>query len=537
MKRLHFAKKESIFGYVQRIKSQRLFNQLPLKAKDMLLSVSLAETQRQDFVSQFLVVCKEDLKEAIGTPVNFGKTLHKNNLAICRHCIDDGASHDAYLQLAHVSYCEAHNVLLTSQCPACKRRIQKTNSRLCRACYNILPKQCVSPSSQIAHLQKLLLSKPEDLAVLVNVLTSLLMRPLDTFDSVFDLNELTDMDRFTLMSYLASVIVESGKFDFIRRAMCAQIEGKSHLGIAHKEAIRERWEACGTLVEDIFISEGDFSVNPVEYPHDIFASLAHTDVAEYSQNVEISFIDLEHLPKILGCDKKTIKILIGDNVFKIYKKRRINGHFVDAQEINKTLTKQLVNINSTRKFFTPVTQLNLKTLTLFRANLADVIQLIVQGDLKGGLLSDTHDAPLMTRIAVDDSMIETALTLSFLDPKNAVGIDDFCKSLAVPTTNFVEAWHLGKFHEWHHKPSDTLTPTQVFEFLTKYESLRRLSKMIGCTERKVLSYVGEDIEGIVKIKFNDKNNPSAFLSLNMQNFKYINEIKNKLLPSIKWQSQ
>lgn len=536
MKQLHFKEKESIFGYAQRIKSQRLLKQLPTKARDMLASVSLAESQRQDFVSRLIVVCKEELNESIGTPVYFGNVPHKTKLAVCRQCIDERASHAAYIQLGHVSYCEAHNVLLTSQCPSCKKRVTHTNSRLCRVCYNILPKQPVSPSSQLAHLQKLLLSKPEELSVLINVLISLLMRPLDTFDSVFDLNELTDLKSFTLMSYLAYVLVSDGKFDAIRRAMYTQIDNKVRLGLAHKEAIKVRWEACASLIESAFVSDGNLPVNNVEYPQDVFATIARVDVGDYFQEVERFFIGLEHLPDILGCDKKTIKTLISRNVFKIYKKRRINGHFVDAHEVDNMLTKRLIKIDSPNKFTISIAQLNLKTLTLFRANLADVIQLIIQGDLNGGLCSDRPDEPLMNRIVVDSTMIETTLTLHLLEPENDVAIDDFCKALAVPTAHFVEAWQLGKFTEWPHKPSDTLTPTQVFQFFTKYESLRRLSQLIGCTERKVLSYIGEGIEGVVKVKFNHINYPFAFLTLSMKNFKYIQDIKNKLLPSIKWQS-
>jgi hypothetical protein len=536
MKQLHFKNKESIIGYVQRLKSKGLLNQLPVKVRDMLSSVSLAESQRQDYISQFLIVCKEELNETIGTPVYFDNVPHKNNLAICRHCIDDDASHAAYIQLAHVSYCETHNALLTSQCPSCKSRLLYTNSRLCRVCYSILPKQPVSPSSQLAHLQELLLSKPVEFSVEVNALISLLMRPLDTFDSVLDLNELADIDRFTLMSYLAYLMVSDGKFNSVRRAMYAQIDNNARLGFAHKEAIKVRWEACTKLIENEFVLDSHLSVNTVSYPLDIMASLAHTNPAEYVKTIENSFICLKRLPKLLGCDAKIIKKLVSRNVFNIYKKRRINGHYIDADEIQKTLTKRLVKVESSGKFTLPLNQLNLKTLTLFRASLADVIQLIVQGDLKGFLCSDTPDAPLMTSIFVDKSMIETALTLRLFEPENDVAIDDFCKALAVPTAHFVAAWELGKFHEWPHKPSNTLTPTQVFQFFAKYESLRRLSQLIGCTERKVLSYIGEDIEGIVKVKFNDKNNPFAFLTLNIQNFKYVQDIKNKLLPSIKWQS-
>jgi hypothetical protein len=536
MKQLHFKNKESIIGYAQRIKSKGLLNQLPVKARDMLSSISLAESQQQAFISRFIVVCTEELNETIGTPVYFDNVPHKNNLAICRHCIDDDASHAAYIQLAHVSYCETHNVLLTSQCASCKKHVLHTNSRLCRVCYNILPKLPLSPSSQLAYLQKLLLSKPAEVSVLVNVLISLLMRPLDTFETVFDLNELSDKDRFTLMTYIANVIVVNGKFDSIRRAIFAQIDNNVRLGLAHKEAIKMRWEACTSLIESASISDGNPPINTLNYPLEILASLVHIDAAEYVQNVEDSFVGLDHLPKLLGCDAKTIKTLVSRNVFKTYKKRRINGHYVDAREITKTFTKRLGKIDLSSKFTIPLAQLNLKTLSLFRANMADVIELIIQGDLKGFLCSDTPDAPLITRIFVDKAMIETALTLRLFEPENDVAIDDFCKALAVPTAHFVAAWQLGKFHEWPHKPSDTLTPIQVFNFFAKYESLRRLSQLIGCTERKVFSYIGEDIEGIVKVKFNDKNNPFAFLTLNIQNFKYVQDIKNKLLPSIKWQS-
>jgi hypothetical protein len=536
MKELQVKQTESIIGYSQRIKSACLLNQLTPKIRDMLLDVTLAKSQQKAFITQFFIVWEEEVNPLECKPLHFENTPVKGKLAICRQCIDDGASHAAHLQLSQITYCDIHQELLTTQCPSCKKRVLHTNSRLCRFCYNILPKAPVSPSSQLSCLQELLVSKPDETSVLVNVLISLLIRPLDTFDTVVDLNGLTDKERFALMSYIATVIVNKRKFDSIIRAVYVQIDNKARLGFAHREAIKARWEAGKDLAEAALVSQDDIPVNSVKFPIDIFASLANVDVSEYVQKVEHSLVSIEHLPKLLGCNAKAIKTLVSRNVFKIYKKRRINGHYVDAYDVAKTLTKRLTEIDIAPKYYISLDQLNLKTLMLFRASMADIIELIIHGNLKGFLCAENAEAPLSTRIFVDKMFIETALTLHLLEPENEVAIDDFCKALAVPTEHFITAWELGKFCEWPYKPCDILTPSQVLQFFTKYESVRRLSQLIGCTERKVLSYIGEDIEGIVKTKFNDKNNPFVFLTLNMQNFKYIQDIKNKLLPSIKWQS-